>query len=51
MLLPSKNSNLTVLRFTPIEEQFYRATLSNCRLRGLIISPFVIRDYEELHLI
>ncbi|VDP23263.1 unnamed protein product [Onchocerca flexuosa] len=37
MLSPSKSNNLTVLRFTPIEEQFYRATLSSCRLKGLII--------------
>uniref|UniRef100_A0A0R3RI69 SNF2_N domain-containing protein n=1 Tax=Elaeophora elaphi TaxID=1147741 RepID=A0A0R3RI69_9BILA len=58
MLLPSKNSNLTVLRFTPIEEQFYRATLSNCRLKvrymphlyGLNtpISSLHGKDFEKL---
>ncbi|VDK86818.1 unnamed protein product [Litomosoides sigmodontis] len=58
MLLPSKNSNLTVLRFTPIEEQFYRATLSNCRLRvrympclygfNTPISSLHGKDFEKL---
>lgn len=38
MFSPPKNSDLTVLRFTPIEEQFYRETLSNCRMKGSFFS-------------
>ncbi|EJD75843.1 E3 ubiquitin-protein ligase SHPRH [Loa loa] len=58
MLSPSKSSNLTVLRFTPIEEQFYRATLSNCRLKvrympylhnlNTPISSLHGKDFEKL---
>ncbi|KAM3718745.1 E3 ubiquitin-protein ligase SHPRH [Dirofilaria immitis] len=58
MLSPPKTSNLTVLRFTPIEEQFYRATLSNCRLKvrympylhnlNAPISSLHGKDFEKL---
>ncbi|KAK6104768.1 SNF2 N-terminal domain family protein [Brugia pahangi] len=58
MLSPSISSNLTVLRFTPVEEQFYRATLSNCRLKvrympylhnlNTPISSLHGRDFEKL---
>uniref|UniRef100_A0A8R1U2N9 RING-type domain-containing protein n=1 Tax=Onchocerca volvulus TaxID=6282 RepID=A0A8R1U2N9_ONCVO len=58
MLSPSKSNNLTVLRFTPIEEQFYRATLSSCRLKvrympylhnlNTPISSLHGKDFEKL---
>uniref|UniRef100_A0A915PUK5 SNF2 N-terminal domain-containing protein n=1 Tax=Setaria digitata TaxID=48799 RepID=A0A915PUK5_9BILA len=58
MLSPSKSSSLTVLRFTPVEEQFYRATLSSCRLKvrympylhnlNTPISSLHGKDFEKL---